>query len=254
MVDIVVLGIVSPHFDDAVLSCGQLLSANKGSHVVTVFSSGPKRVDPLPWWDQMCGVFQPGDDVMSIRQQEDDDALALAAATGHRLGFFDGQYRTLATSRLHRLRVRVTGANADRAAAKSDLSGAMRRDLAAMVAALAQESDVRTWLAPLGLHRGDHELVAEVCVEVAHEMPRVDWLIYEELPYRSERPELVEAALVSLAARGVALEPTELTLDLDLSHKRSLIECHRSQLGALAERVEVAVTGPEVFHRMAASG
>src|SRR5579872_2478636 len=83
------VGVVSPHLDDAVLSCGQLLGARPKSHLVTVFSSGPSKVRPLPDWDQMSGVFSPGDDVMAIRRQEDDEALSLMSGTGHRLGFWD---------------------------------------------------------------------------------------------------------------------------------------------------------------------
>ena len=87
------VGVVAPHMDDAALSCGQMLSAHPGSHVVTVFTSGPKSVRPLPEWDRLSGWFQPGDDVMGLRQVEDDAAMAAVGAHGHRLDFWDEQYR-----------------------------------------------------------------------------------------------------------------------------------------------------------------
>ena len=64
----------------------QLLSAHLGSDVATVFSSGPTSVRRLPTWDKMPGSFKDGDNVMSLRQFEDDEPLALVGATGHRLG------------------------------------------------------------------------------------------------------------------------------------------------------------------------
>ena len=71
----------------------QLLSAHLGSDVATVFSSGPTSVRRLPTWDKMPGSFKDGDNVMSLRQFEDDEPLALVGATGHRLGFWDEQSR-----------------------------------------------------------------------------------------------------------------------------------------------------------------
>jgi len=44
----------------------------------------------LPPWDKMSGSFKDGDNVMSLRQFEDDEAMALVGATGHRLGCNEG--------------------------------------------------------------------------------------------------------------------------------------------------------------------
>src|ERR1700684_3519700 len=81
---------ISPHFDDAVLSCAGAIA--EGCVVVTVFSSGPEHVDPLPLWDRECQVFQPGDNGAAIRQLEDDAALASLGADGVRLGLWESQY------------------------------------------------------------------------------------------------------------------------------------------------------------------
>ena len=47
--------VVSPHLDDAVLSCGQLLAASREAIVLTVFSAGPDEGAPLTDWDRACG-------------------------------------------------------------------------------------------------------------------------------------------------------------------------------------------------------
>ena len=57
------LVVVSPHFDDAVLSAGQLLAKHPGSTVITVMG-GQRRsgsYDEVTWWDELGG-FKPGDD------------------------------------------------------------------------------------------------------------------------------------------------------------------------------------------------
>lgn len=239
------IGVVSPHLDDAVLSCGQLLAAHAGSRVVTVFSSGPEAVDPLPFWDQMC-AFKPGDNVMAIRQLEDDEAMQRAGATGHRLGFWDGQYRTAPPVRLARLRPGAVRA----ARAKNDvvaLAEAVRSRLHEVVTDL----EVDTWLVPLGLHKGDHELVAGACLDLVSALPEKRWVIYEELPYRVENPDTPRELLETLRKeRSLDTRPADLAVDPDLSKKQAMVECHRSQLVALRDRVRLAVEGPEVFHEV----
>lgn len=237
------VGIVSPHLDDAVLSCGQLLVARPGSHVVTVFSSGPQSVDPLPFWDRMCESFEPGDDVMAIRRDEDDAALDMAGAIGHRLGFWDGQYRMAPPVRLARLR--PAKVRAVRARHRDDgLSASVRDGIAAKVAELG----LSTWFVPLGLQAGDHEVVASACLDVAAQMPAITWIAYEELPYRAEGRSKARAPIERLCERGFRVTSPAFDVDPDLARKRTLIECHRSQLKALGERVDAAVAGPEVYH------
>lgn len=240
------VGIVSPHLDDAVLSCGQLLLARPGSHVVTVFSSGPQRVDPLPFWDSMCEAFEPGDDVMAIRSSEDDAALAIAGAIGHRLGFWDGQYRSAPPVRLARLRPRKV--RAVRARHRDDGLPASIGDRIAIEVA---ELGLSTWFVPLGLQAGDHEVVASACLDVASQMPGIRWVAYEELPYSAEDGSKAKASIEHLVARGFRVEGSSFGLDPNLARKRALIECHRSQLKALGQRVDTAVAGPEAYHELA---
>jgi len=42
--------VVSPHLDDAVLSCGRLLAGRPGSVVATVFAGVPSRPDQCTDW------------------------------------------------------------------------------------------------------------------------------------------------------------------------------------------------------------
>lgn len=238
------LAIVSPHLDDAVLSCGHLLAQRPGAHVVTVFSSGPDKVDPLPWWDQMCGVFRPGDDVMAIRREEDAAAMDVARAHAHHLGFWDEQYRGRRRrgARLLPATLRRLGSRRQNAELASRIEAALR--------SIVEKLDVRAWLIPLGLHRGDHELVAGACLGLVRAFPDKQWWLYEELPYRSEHPEKTDAALDAVRRTGLTVSPIRPDLGDEGDAKAAMVRCYRSQLGALDRWVQVAIDGTEVFHEL----
>jgi LmbE family N-acetylglucosaminyl deacetylase len=241
--DIAPIGIISPHMDDAALSCGHLLSSRPASHVVTVFSSGPAKVRPLPSWDEMSGSFQPGDDVMALRKVEDDNALAVVGAYGHRLDFWDHQYRVARPAGLARLRPSVVSAARARRA-DPDLGRRVEEELRRIVTELA----VETWFVPLGLWHADHKMTARACLRVASYMPERRWVLYEELPYRVEVPLEVAAAKDQLAIVGFGIEPLVISSNAGNSKKRAMINCYRSQLPCLGPRVDVAAAEPEVFY------
>src|SRR6516164_1263685 len=85
--------ILSPHFDDAVLSCWQVLEAGGDVTVVNVFTASPPAGRPVPWWDRLTGAR---DSIarMAERRAEDRAALALAGCESLSLGLLDDQYRT----------------------------------------------------------------------------------------------------------------------------------------------------------------
>ncbi|MGD0808476.1 MAG: PIG-L family deacetylase [Acidimicrobiales bacterium] len=241
--DIGPIGVISPHMDDAALSCGRLLSARPGSHVFTIFSGGPASVRPLPTWDQMSGSFKPGDNVMALRQVEDEDAMAVVAAHGHRLDFWDEQYRAGRPIRLARLRPRALSA----ARARLDdpaLESSVEQRLHGIVAEMALE----TWLIPLGLWHGDHKMAARACLRVARRRPERRWVVYEELPYRLEVPLEVTAAKQRIQANGFGIRPNDFASSGDTSKKRDMVNAYRSQIPCLGNRADIAVDNPEVFH------
>jgi LmbE family N-acetylglucosaminyl deacetylase len=84
--------VVSPHLDDAVLSCGGLLASTPG-HVVTVYCAVPPAGLAAPMWDRMTGAIDPVAR-MHDRLAEDDAALATLGATTTRVGLLDEQYRS----------------------------------------------------------------------------------------------------------------------------------------------------------------
>lgn len=83
--------ILSPHFDDAVLSCWHVLASTSEVLVVNVFAGEP-AAGTLGWWDRLAGVDDSAVAVR-VRIEEDRRALASAGACSVNLPFLDGQYR-----------------------------------------------------------------------------------------------------------------------------------------------------------------
>jgi LmbE family N-acetylglucosaminyl deacetylase len=84
--------VVSPHFDDAVLSCWHLLGSDADVQVVNVFTGAPPN-GTAGWWDRLTGTTDASERVRE-REAEDRRALAVAGRSAIALGFLDEQYRT----------------------------------------------------------------------------------------------------------------------------------------------------------------
>jgi LmbE family N-acetylglucosaminyl deacetylase len=204
------VAVVSPHLDDAVLSCGRLINRLDDCVVLTVFAGSPSSWDVHRLWDNdICG-FADGTDVVAARLREDDAALARLGASASRLGFLDEQYREPATA----VDVEKIGDH---------------------IAAAIEEVKATTALMPLGIGHNDHRLTAAGCRWAALHRPRVRWLSYLDLPYGYETEVLgataVEEALDSLAPMvpaaielgdGTGAEAKDAALDLYPSQMRGL--------------------------------
>jgi hypothetical protein len=81
--------LVSPHFDDVVLSASSLLG-NPRTTVVTVFAGAP-IVPVVAEWDALCG-FRDSDEARTKRHLEDDDAFKDLPVHRAHLELLDGQY------------------------------------------------------------------------------------------------------------------------------------------------------------------
>ena len=84
--------VVSPHFDDAVLSCWHLLGREAEVSVVNLFTGVPPNGRPAAWWDQLTGATDSRKRVLE-RSEEDREALAVAGRSAVGLDFLDDQYR-----------------------------------------------------------------------------------------------------------------------------------------------------------------
>jgi LmbE family N-acetylglucosaminyl deacetylase len=199
--------VVSPHCDDAVLGCGELLAGHPGAEVVTVFAASAPPDAPLTPWDEAAG-FQAGDAVMEARREEDRAALAVLGAVPVWLEFRDAQYGT--------------------SPAPEDVARALETVL---------RRRARTVFIPLGLVHPDHQLAHAASLLVVRRRPDLEWFAYGDAIYRRAAGDLVGERIRGLAAAGFAPTPASLALTPAAVRKRVAIECYRSQLRALASPV-----------------
>src|SRR5262249_5815752 len=87
--------ILSPHFDDAVLSLGGLLAAQAGRVIVATLFAGvpPRPVRGL--WDLCCG-FRDSDQAMQVRTRENQNSLlacGIPSTDIRNYAYLDYQYR-----------------------------------------------------------------------------------------------------------------------------------------------------------------
>ncbi len=86
------IAILSPHLDDAVLSCWSLLTGEEDVFVLNVFTGAPAAGSGVRWWDRMTGAADSAVR-MGERLEEDRAALALAGREALGLGLLEAQYR-----------------------------------------------------------------------------------------------------------------------------------------------------------------
>jgi LmbE family N-acetylglucosaminyl deacetylase len=197
--------VVSPHYDDAVLSCGNLLAAVPDSTVITVFAGRPTNATILTDWDERCG-FTSAAQAMAERARENGQALSTLEASGIDLDFLDSQY-------------------SERPQQGCDLLG---DTLAAMIS----QTQPAAVFFPLGLFHEDHVTVSDVLMTLCHRLPSIQWFVYADIPY-AKRPERVARRLADCVDRGVAATP------LHIGHlperKAIAIKAYRSQLSGLGD-------------------
>lgn len=215
--------VLSPHLDDAVLSCGGLLHARAGRGervlVVTLFAGEAPDSAPLsPLAQELHGVWNLEEDVLRIRRGEDRRASLLLGVVALHWDFPEALYRVGGKATLplyptlHHLRGELRHEDEP-----------LARELADSLAALPESPVV---LAPLGVGgHVDHRLARQVALEVM--APGRLWL-YEDFPEARSRRGLSRA----LVRRRRWEHRVEALAEQDLQAKCRAIACYESQLVA----------------------
>lgn len=81
---------LSAHYDDAILSCGELMQELPDVLVLTVYGGMPKNTG-LTDYDQKCG-FKSSRQAVQFRRQENTEACELLNVQCAKLDFLDNQY------------------------------------------------------------------------------------------------------------------------------------------------------------------
>ncbi len=218
---------LSPHLDDAVLSCGglihQLVARGEAVHILTLMTGDAPPVD-TPLTRDLHTRWALGD-VMADRRAEDHAAAQRLGASVAHLTWPDCPYRTEADG------TPLYPHN-------DDLFGPVHPADPARGLDLALPADTQTLYAPLGAGgHVDHQIVSRLGRELAQNMAV---FFYEEYPYSASSgegarhragmvgPAAVEAAQTRLGGTWRAhVIPLH---EVDLQAKIAAIACYTSQI------------------------
>jgi LmbE family N-acetylglucosaminyl deacetylase len=207
--------VFSPHLDDGVFSCGELIAGLSDVIIATAFTGAPPADLQLSDWDRRCG-FRSSKQAMEVRRDEDRLAAQQLNAQTLHLGQLDNQY----------------GASPCVAA------------LASLLECCIVEVDPQQILFPLGLFHSDHILLREACIGIRAQHPARAWIAYEDAIYRTHEG-LVDAALQRLRGCGhwSALPPARRAA----ARKRSAVLAYASQLRGLGADALNKIALPEAY-------
>jgi LmbE family N-acetylglucosaminyl deacetylase len=227
--------ILSPHLDDAVLSCWHVLTEPGEVMVINVFAGVPAGLPAPAWWDEYTGATDSGERVRE-RIEEDRRALALAGREPTNLGLLDEQYREHAQP-LEQLIEQI----APRLPPEAGIYAP---------AALTNHEDhmlVRAAALELRTAGADVSLYADLPHATVHGWPA--WVVGTRTPATKDLAAAVWARV--LATTGLAagkLTPSVRALDPE-AHARKLaaVQMYRTQVTALEEFADRPLTDREVL-------
>ena len=224
--------IISPHFDDAALSCSALLERSEPAEVLTVFSGEPQPPRQSVW-DRRTG-FADSAASMAARREEDRRAFAGSPHTRRDLDLLDYEYAPRPRPASDRDRIGEAVEEWARTAAGGVVAvpaGAGRR-----VGWLRIRLEAR-----LGLSRGiapnpDHLLVRDAAAEALSGSRATRLLLYEELPYALDGS--ADRQVAGLGARlGAAVKACAVEIDRD--RKAGRIAAYESQIASLHPEIRL---------------
>ena len=206
--------VLSPHLDDAVFSCGELLVDLRRPIVATLFAGVPPPGQQTTPWDQLSG-FTNSVEAMQARRAEDARALDMLGAVPEHFDFLDHQYGS-------------TPSAAQLTASVDSLIGVHRPDVV---------------MVPIGLFHSDHVLVHDAAL--ACRSAAVTWLGYEDVPYR-RRPGLLQQRLQVLHSQGSRATPLP-ERGRARERKHAAVRAYRSQCHAFGEHGLTDTAAPEGY-------
>ena len=212
---------LSPHLDDAALSCGGAIARNGVAHarvlVVTICTAAPSPEGPFSALaEELHSTWglAPAEAV-SVRLHEDEMAMERLGADSYWAGMLDAIYR------------RPDAYNSDETifgqpAPDDPLSPA----LGAFIGALSERVPSATLYAPLGVgNHVDHQITHATALAVAG--PTVAF--YEDFPYVA-KPQALDLRLQAVGAEFVT---STIDIDATLMRKIGAIEAYASQIVSL---------------------
>jgi LmbE family N-acetylglucosaminyl deacetylase len=234
---------LSPHLDDAVLSCGgriwQQVQAGERVLVVTVFSSAPAAGASFsPFAQELHARWGHPTDAVARRREEDLAALGRLGAEAIHWPYTDCIYRQTPEGHFP---------YASEAALWGDIHPAEEGliiELAERMAALPLTRDGAVY-APLNVkHHVDHQITCRAAEVSGHPLT-----YYEEFPYAGE-PQEVQAARVHRQGSAELILLSEQALEARIA----AIACYRSQISTFWADVAEMATAVRTFAERTGNG
>jgi LmbE family N-acetylglucosaminyl deacetylase len=226
--------IVSPHLDDAALSCAALLDRGAEVTVLDVFTLVPEP-DRSTEWDRRCG-FASAREAMAAREEEESAAFAGTRHEVLAVDLLDGQYRD-----------DLRDVRDERRFRDALLIWVEQHESATVVlpvgAGLTPGSAIGWWTQLRAFLRGqrvvdadtDHLWVRDTALAMLRDRPEVTVWLYEEIPHRWSRSGAAMAHIVGDWADAT----TELVvIPVDRARKAERLAQYRSQLPVTFRRAE----------------
>lgn len=210
--------LLSPHFDDAVLSLGGLLAKEGCSSTVVTFFGGKPEPSQITPWDLASG-FLNSNQARDARVKENDEALKLLGVPENQivnLRHLDQQYRA-----------DLFGRSDDK-----ELSKLLLQDLLSLLESYG-DRELNLYAPGLEMHK-DHFLIKHVLLEAIPHLKGkpVQFFLYQDLPYAYTIPEekLQKDAISDIAT--VELVPVPLSRE-QTEKKIEAIKLYQSQISPL---------------------
>ncbi|KAB8142351.1 PIG-L family deacetylase [Chloroflexia bacterium SDU3-3] len=213
---------ISPHLDDAALSCGGAIArhTSQGDRVlvVTIATAAPAAEGPFSEFAAaMHGRWQLSPEhVVASRLQEDTLALERIGADSYWAGFLDAIYR-----------IPDTYCTAEALFGRPAITDPLRQQLAALLDELHARASGAMFYVPLAVGgHVDHQLTYDATVAGGWASTTA---FYEDVPYALKAGAL-EQRLGALPRKFV---PSIIDIDATLSRKIGSIASYASQMGEL---------------------
>ena len=213
--------ILSPHFDDAVLSMGGFMANKKNPLIVATFftekPSEPMRAN----WDSLSG-FKDSNEALAVRVEENARALVRIGTHAINMRYLDFQYRHERTPE-----------------SEEKILQSMEKDITTILDTFSAAENVSIYgpseFGPDITHP-DHKLVHDAFFRVAREksaQKNLRFFFYEDFPYVARYRASTSTPLQNfLKERNVGLTPLESTLPLSpaqIEEKVKSIKAYTSQ-------------------------
>lgn len=238
---------LSPHLDDAVLSCGGTIyrqtQAGEAVLVVNVCAGIPDYRDLSPFAREKHALWGDPEDAVAARRTEDREALTYLGARVTYWDYLDAIYRTVEGEALYPSEAAVFG---DVHPAEAELLQRLVEDIAALLEAHPRA----TLYVPLAIgHHVDHQLTRNAVLRLTAGGQRIRF--YEDFPYVWWEPEELQQVLQELEAIG---DWDAEVFPIDVEAKITAIACYRTQIEDLFGTPEAMAEGVRQYARDVASG